>query len=139
MPRKPIEIPKKKLVDLYVKKNMSITETAEKLGRGYSTVVRELSRHNISLKKQGSGNTLDIPEKTIIDLYVNKKLPYESVAKKLGISKATLARRLHKLKITPRRGPKRTQRLESKNPAQKIIQRLAVPHNQIRLYQLFSK
>jgi superfamily II DNA or RNA helicase/transposase len=90
----------RKVIDLYVNKKMSVKAIAKKFGCSSPTIIKRLKQNRIELRSASEvrlGFNLD--ERKVIDLYVNKKMSAEAIAKKFGCSSPTITKRLKQNRI----------------------------------------
>jgi len=97
MQKKIIKIPKSKLEDLYLKKELSIHEIAKKLKHDRATIGRELKRHQIRLRTHSETTKLaksknKIKKSTLAKLYYKDHLTQKQIARKLGKHPRTIYR-----------------------------------------------
>ncbi|MCD6402568.1 helix-turn-helix domain-containing protein [bacterium] len=89
MRKKIIKIPKYQLENLYLKKELSISEIAQKLHYSRETIKRELKRHKIPLRTKVeairiSGRKRRTKKSILIKLYYKKRLTQKEVAKEVN-------------------------------------------------------
>lgn len=102
------------------------------------SVIAKIKKNNI--KKEMSNERRDLPKDILVDLYVKKGLSTIKIGSLLGCHQRCVSGRLRAYKIPTRgsRGTIANGHKKSSSVTTSTI-RIAVPHNQIRLYQLFSK
>jgi len=117
------------------KKSFSKKVTASSYQR---SVIDKIKKINI--KKNLLKERYDLPKGVLSDLYVKKGFSTTKIGSLLGCNQKTISKWLRTYKIPTRgtrgtiaNGPKKSPSVTTNTI------RLAVPHNQIRLYQLFSK
>ena len=90
--RKIIDLFKKDLENLYVKRKMTTYEIARYYRCSQATIWELLHKYNISLRRRG--NYIDIPYLVLKELYINKKLSSRKIAKIYNCAYSTIDRKI---------------------------------------------
>ena len=103
-----IKISKSKLENLYLKKNLSLTEIAKKLNHDRSIIKREIEKHKIPLRSQSATMKLvvsknKIKKSVIAKLYYKDRLTQKQIGKKLNVHKETIRRLMKEYKLKTRK------------------------------------
>jgi len=114
--KKGIEIPKKELIELYLKKGLNRNEIAERYSCSIVTVTKELKKHGISIRRS-NWDKVEISKKRLEYLYKNKKLSTYHIAEMYNCCQCTIWKRLRKFNIKARN----THSLYSKIPTKKEL------------------
>ena len=101
------DITEERLKDLYLDKKMSIGKIAEIFNCSKGTIWTKLCQYNIEAKTKSEANKgkhrIKISEAVLRDLYINKKLDTNEIARKFNCSETTIVKRLHYYGIPIRR------------------------------------
>ena len=98
------DISKEDLIDLYVKKGMTVSDVSKVYGCGADAIRKRMEKYGISRRPRGDKVT--IQKETLVDLYINRHLTADAVAKQLGCSSKTVSNKLKKCGIKPLTNPK---------------------------------
>lgn len=105
--RKRNDITEEKLKDLYLDKKKSIGRIAEMFNCSKGTIWTKLCQYNIEAKTKSEANRgkykIKMSESGLRDLYINKKLNTNEIARKFKCSTTTVVKRLHYFNIPIRR------------------------------------
>jgi len=82
------------IVDQYINQSKSIEIIAEELGVSYKTIERRIRASEVSLRKRGELNTINLDDNYIVDQYLNYRRSTKSIAVELGVSASTIQNRL---------------------------------------------
>jgi predicted DNA-binding protein YlxM (UPF0122 family) len=107
MEKQIIKIPKSKLENLYLKKNFSLTEIANKLNHDKSIIKREIKRLKIPLRSHSAtmrmvANKSKIEKSLLVKLYYTNHLTQKQIGKKLNLHKETIRRLMKRYGLKPR-------------------------------------
>lgn len=81
------EIPSYEIIfDLHIEKEMTINEIAERLKTSTTKVKEWIDHHKIDLNFYRKKRTYWPTKEEFIDLHVNKKMPFNAIAKLIGVS-----------------------------------------------------
>ncbi len=101
------DITEDKLRDLYLDKKMSIGKIAEIFKCGKGTIWVKLCQYNINARTKSEANKvkykIKMSKELLKDLYINKKLDTNEIARKSKCTSTTVVRRLHHFDISIRR------------------------------------
>ena len=98
-PKKKIVIPREKMFDLYVRQNLSVSDSAKKLGISHCSVYYKLKEANIEPRKK---KIFNISKKELEKLYLKDKLSCSKIAKIYGFNSVTVFEKLKKYSIKTR-------------------------------------
>lgn len=93
------QIPKKTLIELYLKQKLSTDAIAELLScKSHATILNYLKKYNIPRRsKLGNRISLNISKEALINFYYDKKLTQKQIARYFGNQSGTGIRRLMKM------------------------------------------
>ncbi|MFW9992279.1 MAG: C2H2-type zinc finger protein [Candidatus Odinarchaeota archaeon] len=132
---------KKKLQEMYGKKKMSSNDIARVAGCSGETVRKKLERFGIDTRDYSESARerygLEITEKTLREMYVEKKMSSMAIARELGCGKRTVLRRLEEHGIT-RRDFSESARVKFQDPEMKRKYLEAYKKREYRNYQNYS-
>lgn len=100
--KKEVEIPKEKLIELYVKKNLDRDKIAKIYGCKIVTVTKLLKKHKIKIRRSRGINVI-ISKKEMKNLYEKRKLTTYQIAEIYNCCQATVWKRLKKFGIKARK------------------------------------
>jgi len=104
---KRVDITKDKLKKLYVDKKLSIGKIAKMFKCSKSTIWTKLCQYDIKIRTKSEANKgkyrIKISKEVLRDLYTNKKLDTNEIARKFNCSTTTIVKRLHHHDIPIRR------------------------------------
>lgn len=90
----PLEVSKKTLYPLYVEERLTTSEVAEQLDCHPSTVSRKLKEHDIPTTGPNHGRSIPIPERELIQLYVDEERTTYELADRYDCDPTVIERRL---------------------------------------------
>lgn len=98
-----IEIEKEKLEELYIKKGLSVHQTAKVIGCSSGPVHQSLREYGIKIRSISEAKEIfKIPKRELYNLYHKRKLSTFQIAKKYRCSHSTIVNRMKKFKIKSR-------------------------------------
>lgn len=98
----PVEISKSELRELYVEKDLSTVEIADRYNCHNSTISSKLNEQGISTEGPNHGNSLNLPKEELIDLYVQQEKTTYELADYYDCDSTVIERRLRWYGITKR-------------------------------------
>jgi len=102
MRNKNLKLTKDLLENLYWNKSLSLKQIGERLGCQGTNVLYWLKKFNIK-RRPAYRKKVDIPKKTLEDLYLKKKMSSREIAEKLGnVNARTIRKKLNKFGIPTR-------------------------------------
>lgn len=99
--RKIYHFTKEQLENLYVKQGLSLNKIAKKIGCNSTTILNTMENFGIK-RKPNNFNKINIPKETLKELYLDKKLSLNQIAKQLDLTQITVLRRLKEAGIERR-------------------------------------
>lgn len=102
-----IDITKDRLKELYITRKLSIHKIAQIFNCSSGTIWTKLCQFNIKVRTKSKANKgkyrIKISKELLRDLYINKKLETNEIARKFNCSTTTIVKRLHYYDIPIRR------------------------------------
>jgi predicted DNA-binding protein YlxM (UPF0122 family) len=114
-----INISKEEIEDLYINQKLSTIEIAKKFGVCDQTILNKMKKFGIksrtksearlgkrlseeTKRKKSEALKINIGKKILEDLYITQKLSLAEIAKRMGVSKSTILRRMQEYNIQRR-------------------------------------
>lgn len=103
MPKKLLDITRRKLEELYLKQKLSTSNIAKQFACNHVTILNYLNKYNIPRRsKLGNRKAVNISKEVLYDLYHHKKLTQKQIARKFGHSRYGVQRWMKIYKIKSR-------------------------------------